>query len=90
VERNEIKSIGNMKVVCIDNTIGNSRWFKIGQVLEKRDMTEQEKKKYRLPYDYIIISGFNFLNQSQDIWCLEQCFVSLEEWRNNKLNELEI
>lgn len=79
-----------MKVVCIDNTIGNSRWFEIGQVLEKRDMTEEEKRKYRLPYDYIIISGFNVLNQSLDIWCPEQCFTSLEELRNNKLDELEI
>lgn len=79
-----------MKVVCIDNTIGNSRWFKIGQVLEKRDMTEEEKRKYRLPYDYIIISGFNFFNQPLDIWCPEQCFTSLEECRNNKLNQLEI
>ena len=79
-----------MKVVCIDNTVGNSRYFKIGQILEKRQLTEEEKGKYRLPYDYIIISGPDFLTSHSGIWCLGQCFIPLEEWRNNKLSQLEI
>jgi hypothetical protein len=82
-----------MKIVCIDNTIGNSKHFEIGQIVEASELTEEEKRKCKPNIYYYIIDGkyskapellFN------EIWCEKKCFITLEEWRETKLNKLLI
>ena len=90
-----------MKIVCTDNTIGNSKHFKIGQIVEARTnnhfsiLTEEGKRKFKpaIPskFDYYIIDG-KYSKKSEllfnDIWRERRCFISLEEWRENQLNKL--
>jgi hypothetical protein len=82
-----------MKIVCIDNTIGNSKHFKIGQIVEARELTEEEKRKCKPNIYYYIIDG-KYSKKPEllfnEIWCEKRCFISLEEWRETKLNKLLI
>jgi len=74
-----------MKIVCIDNTIGNSKHFEIGQIVESSE--------YELPGAIIIIDGKYSKTPEllfNDIWCERRFFISLEEWRETKLNKLLI
>ena len=66
-------------VVCIDNTRGNSRKLSMNKIYKPRKMTTDEKIKYRLPTDYIIVN---------ELWCEEKCFISLEEFRNKRLDQI--
>jgi hypothetical protein len=88
-----------MKIVCIDNTIGNSKHFKIGQIVEARELTEEEKRKCKPNIYYYIIDGKYSKTSDEwtftgalfnEIWCERRCFISLEEWRETKLNKLLI
>jgi len=88
-----------MKVVCIDNTIGNSRLFKLNSVYESIDYTFVERVKLRLPDNYIVVikdnhdhdSDFPTLSSLMNhIWCDVSCFISLEDFRETKLDELGI
>jgi len=82
-----------MKIVCIDNTIGNSKHFEIGQIVEASELTLEEKRKYRPNIDYYIIDG-KYSKKPEllfnHIWCEKKCFITLEECRETKLNKLLI
>ena len=75
-----------MKVVCIDNKLGNSKNFKLNVIYESIDYTFDEKVKLRLPDDYIVIKW----DDNIDIWCKSKCFITLDEWREKRLNKLKI
>jgi hypothetical protein len=75
-----------MKVVCINNKIGNSKNFKLNVVYESIDYTFDEKVKLRLPDDYIVFKW----DDNIDIWCESKCFITLDEWREKRLNKLKI
>jgi len=89
-----------MKIVCIDNTIGNSKHFEIGQIVEASELTLEEKRKYRTKIDYYYIIDakyskkaellFNHLQFPEQVWCEKKCFITLEECRETKLNKLLI
>jgi hypothetical protein len=86
-----------MKIVCIDNTIGNSKHFEIGQIVEARELTEEEKRKCK-PNIYYYIIDVKYSKKLElfasivfnEIWCERRCFITLEEWRETKLNKLLI
>jgi hypothetical protein len=81
-------------VVCIDDSIGNSRLLSLNKSYKTRKITTDEKIKYRLPTNYIILeldalSCFeNRLPVGCEVWCDEKCFISLEEFRDKKLDQL--
>lgn len=70
-------------VVCVDNTRGNSRKLAMNKIYKTRKMTTDEKIKYRLPTDYIILEL-----DAREVWCDRKCFIPLDEFRNRKLNQI--
>ncbi len=70
-----------MKVVCVDNTIGNSRYFKLYNIYESKDLSFEDRNRLRLPYDYIIVEAQ---------WCNVVCFMPLDEWRKKRLDNIGI
>ena len=77
-----------MRVVCIDNTWGNSRHFEIGKTY---DVVNTILDKYYVikncPLDWHREVPKR-LNEEQDIWAPSECFLTLEEWRSRQLNKL--
>jgi hypothetical protein len=74
-----------MKVVCINNTVGNTRHLELNCIYESIDYTLQERLRLRLPDNYTVI-----LKNDREIWCDVGCFVTLENWRQMRINELGI
>jgi hypothetical protein len=80
-----------MKLVCIDNTYGNSRHLELHQVYECK--TGLDWKSYYIlrikPFQIPIWQGKRFEDYI-DVWVDKKCFITLEEWRKNRLQEIGI
>lgn len=92
-----------MKVVCIDNSCGNSRHFELGKIyivdkidcLKEGSFNSNFKIKYNLDY-YIIktepwtslTNRYERLPYKTEIWVDKNCFISLDEFRMIKLKEI--
>ena len=75
-----------MKVVCIDNTYGNSRHLELDKVY---DVTE-EKKYYIIntyPFEIPTHNGIRH-STKHDIFIDKKSFISLEEFRQLKLDKI--
>jgi len=79
-----------MKVVCVNNKIGNSENFKLNVVYESIDYTSDvhvfSAFDEKFPDDYILVKW----NDGIDVWCKSKCFMTLEDWRQSRLNKLKI
>ena len=75
-----------MKVVCIDNTIGNARHLELNKVYEV-----SVKSGYYIvntyPFEIPIHKGVR-LKTKQDIWVYKDLLISLEEFRQLKLDKI--
>lgn len=85
-----------MKVVCMDNSSGNSRHFEVGKIYEANLNPQlpgiQEGEFYVIrtrPWMIPVDRGIR-LDKEGDIWVKKEAFISLEEWREGKLGELGI
>ena len=66
-----------MKVVCINNDEGNSKH------LELWDIYEVDPEESIFPDHYIIRKP-----NEHEYWVKKEKFVTLEEWRNRKINQI--
>lgn len=83
-----------MKVVCIDNSSGNSRHLEVGKIYEVvRTNTINHSKGFSVNH---IISTEPWtslqkmekrLPNKMEIWVDKNCFISLDEWRKVKIDE---
>jgi len=86
-----------MKVICIDNTRGNARHLETGKVYDASVQTYRHLAKY-VGKEYYVIRSTCYSNPThrvgilpeRDIWVDMECFVSLEEYRNKKLESIGI
>ena len=91
-----------IKVVCIDNTIGNARHLELNKVYDASEIS-QTHSKYSASEYYIINtypyeglspliahggpSGVRY-STKYDIWIDKRAFISLEEFRQLKLDKI--
>lgn len=79
-----------MKVVCIDNTIGNARHLELFGIYDVTE-TPVVKGKYYIVNTYpfaIPIHKAVRLKTKKDIWIDKRAFISLEEFRQSKLDKI--
>jgi hypothetical protein len=80
-----------MKVVCIDNTIGNARHLELNKVYDATEISLSSKYYIINTYPY---EGALFRRNSvryatkHDIWIDKRSFISLEEFRQLKLDKI--
>ena len=84
-----------MKVVCIDNTSGNARHLELHKVYDVyffiAPTTFDEKVIYYVINTYtfeIPIHNGIRLSTKHDIWVDKKSFISLEEFRQLRLNKI--
>jgi hypothetical protein len=88
-----------MKVVCIDNTIGNGRHLELNKVYDASETPEVKGLIVRnLTRDkYYIINTYPYTtllhpsarrSTNHDIWIDKRSFISLEEFRQLKLDKI--
>lgn len=72
-----------MKVICVDNKVGNSTKANLNGIYDacEAEYTTVGKKKIAGDYYVINITGI-------DYWMHKRCFVSIEQHRNKKINEI--
>jgi hypothetical protein len=82
-----------MKVVCIDNTIGNGRHLELNKVYDASE-TPEVKGTAQI---YYIINTYPYTtllhpsarrSTNHDIWIDKRSFISLEEFRQLKLDKI--
>jgi hypothetical protein len=71
-----------MKVVCLDNTRGNTRHLEVNKVYDTVELTEHHKR-YPVIGAHYVIKIFN-----EEIWVKKKYMITLEEWRQQKLDKL--
>ena len=76
-----------MKVVCIDNTIGNARHLELNKVYDATEIS-QTHSKYSASKYYIINTYRVRYATKHDIWIDKRSFISLEEFRQLKLDKI--
>jgi hypothetical protein len=82
-----------MKVVCIDNTIGNARHLELNKVYDASEISSFTT----FSSEYYIVNTYPFgipihkavrLKTKKDIWIDKRAFISLEEFRQSKLDKI--
>ena len=80
-----------MKVVCIDNTIGNARHLELNKVYDASEISQTHSKysasKYYIINTYPLIFGIRY-STKHDIWIDKRAFISLEKFRQLKLDKI--
>jgi len=86
-----------MKVVCLDNTRGNTKYLEVNKIYDTVEITEIHKSYPVIGEHYIIeykqwTNSFRhnekiFLNE---IWVSKKDMITLEQWRQLQLDKLEI
>ena len=89
-----------IKVVCIDNTIGNARHLELNKVYDASEIS-QTHRKYSGEYYYKYLSIWRSVSSHSsrgpsgvrystkyDIWIDKRAFISLEEFRQLKLDKI--
>lgn len=71
-----------MKVVCLDNTRGNTRYLEVNKVYDTVELTERHKR-YPVIGAHYVIKIFH-----EEIWVKKKYMITLEEWRQQKLDKL--
>jgi len=66
-----------MKVICIDNNNGNSKHLDLWRIYD----VESEESFF--PDHYVV----RIPNQLE-IWVKKEKFITLEEWRNRKIDQI--
>lgn len=85
-----------MKVVCLDNTIGNTRYLEVNKVYDTVELTDIHKG---YPGEHYIIDYKQWTNSLRphdnndkiflnEIWVKKKDMITLEEWRQKKLDKL--
>lgn len=82
-----------MKVVCIDNKIGNSRHLELGKVYH----ASEANYSGRVRVGYLIVKTDPWceanqkvkrLGQLKDIWVEKRCLITIELWRDQQLDKI--
>lgn len=77
-----------MKVVCIDNTSGNARHLELHKVYDVTTMvTNGIYNINTYPFEIPIHNGIRS-STKHDIWVDKKSFISLEEFRQLRLNKI--
>ena len=85
-----------IKVVCIDNTIGNARHLGLNKVYDATKISPSSKyynSKYYIINTYLYEGALFHRNSvrydtKRDIWIDKKSFISLEEFRQLKLDNI--
>jgi len=75
-----------MKVVCLDNTRGNTRYLEVNKVYDTKELPGD--RSHLLISEYYIID----LNRHdiKSIWVSRKDMIALDKWRQLKLDKIEI
>lgn len=87
-----------MKVVCVDNTRGNTRYLEVNKVYDTVELTDVHKS-YPVIGEHYIIDYKQWTNSLRpenndekiflnEIWVNKKDMITLEEWRQQKLDKL--
>lgn len=75
-----------MKMVCIDNSVGNARHLNIGQICDADlPSTFSSIPSPEFSSDYYILKIDGHIS-----WVRAKCLIPIEEYRNRKLGEIGI
>jgi len=75
-----------MKVVCLDNTRGNTRYLDVNKVYDTKELPGD--RSHLLIGEYYIID----LNRHdiKTIWVRRKDMIALDQWRQLQLDKLDI
>ena len=75
-----------MKVVCLDNTRGNTRYLDVNKVYDTKELPGD--RSHLLIGEYYIID----LNRHdiKSIWVSRKDMIALDQWRQLQLDKLDI
>ena len=75
-----------MKVVCLDNTKGNTRYLDVNKVYDTKELLGD--RSHLLIGEYYIID----LNRHdiKSIWVSRKDMITLDQWRQLQLDKLDI
>lgn len=86
------------RVVCLDNTRGNTRYLEVNKVYDTTEPLPGERSHPLIGEHYII--DFNQYTKSfrdngkevflKSIWVSKKDMITLEQWRQLQLDKLEI
>jgi hypothetical protein len=85
-----------MKVVCLDNTRGNTRYLDVNKVYDTKELPG-DRSHLLIGEHYII--DFNRYSKLRDndkevfiksIWVSRKDMITLDQWRQLQLDKLEI
>lgn len=88
-----------MKVVCLDNTRGNTKYLEVNKIYDTVEITEIHKSYPVIGEHYIIeykqwTNSFRPQNNEKiflnEIWVSKKDMITLEQWRQLQLDKLEI
>lgn len=81
-----------MKVVCIDITRGNARHLDLGKVYDATKPPTIEVKEFYIVRSKVYSNPMHRIGilPERDVWVGRECFVSLEEYRSKKLEQIGI
>jgi len=87
-----------MKVVCLDNTRGNTRYLEVNKIYNTIEPKPGERSHPLIGEHYII--DFNQYTKSfrdngkevffKSIWVSRKDMITLQQWRQLQLDKLEI
>jgi len=87
-----------MKVVCLDNTRGNTKYLEVNKIYDIIEPKPGERSHPLIGEHYII--DFNQYTKSfrdngkevflKSIWVSRKDMITLEQWRQLQLDKLEI
>ena len=77
-----------IKVVCIDNTIGNARHLELNKVYDASEISlKYSLAEYYIINTYPLHNGIRY-STKHDIWINKKSFISLEKFRQLKLDKI--
>ena len=88
-----------MKVVCIDDTYGNSRHCTYGEIYDVLEIVIEPRDSYYIieirpleapAYRHLPEFENKRRNYFQKLWVNQKCFITLEQWRLKKLCDLGV
>ncbi len=80
-----------MRVVCINDTYGNSRHLELYKVYDTIDSQDVSRYGYYTVYSTTYINPLHkmgLIEELKQICVNKRCFTTLEEYRSNKINKL--
>lgn len=84
-----------MKVVCLDNTRGNTKYLEVNKVYNTVKPTNKHKGYGSVFADHYVIDLNQYIKMHTgdvvhigELWIKKSHMITVDEWRDNKLNQI--